>query len=298
MIEWNDPSLAVASDDARRRRFRALQSWYRQHHLQLPPGEDKRGIVRGSMLPHDAPRSANFLSPAIHEYVEARVPVVVGEGGTLEQDRLFRNMLSSMPLCFNLFGAFRVFPISAARVLAAATGLDVASLTRVDVEWTPPGDHPLGDRTAFDAYVEYRNSRNDRCFFGVETKYTEPFSQREYRTERYDEVTASPSSGFVTGAADNLVAKHSNQLWRNAMLAVAVRERGGFAEGRVLVMALDGDESARKATDALRANHRAPDALLAAVSLESLVAEAATTETLAEWSEAFETRYLKLPQPA
>ena len=295
MIEWNDPSLIVKSDPARRRRCRALQSWYRQHVLQLPPGEDRSGIVRASMLPESAPRSANFLSRETFEYVEARVPIVVAEGGTLEKDRLYRNMLSSMPLCFNIFGAFRVYPITAAQVLAECTGLDIAALVDVQVEWTPDGKHPLGDRTAFDAWVEYRNSAGERCFFGVETKYTEPFSEREYRNERYDAVTSDPASGFHEGAADILVGSKTNQLWRNAMLALAVKAGGGFAEGRVLVLSLDNDDGARVAVTGVSAQHENPEQLLSHVTLESLVRTASGADALSAWAAAFSKRYLKLP---
>lgn len=292
-MEWSDRSLVVASDDRRRARYRLLQSWYRQHVLEFEPGKDRRGIVRASMLPKSAPQSANFLSPEIHEYVQARVPVVRSQNGTLEEDRLYRNMLSSMPMCFNIFGALRVYPITAARMLADCTRLDVASLTRVEVEWTPDGEHPLGDRTAFDAFVEYLNSAGDRCFFGVETKYTEPFSQEEYFSDRYAEVTAAPPNGFTDGAAEVLVGRNTNQLWRNAMLAAAVRQQHEYAEGRVLVLALDADTGAEKALYGCRDQHTCPDELFASVTLGALASTAEGT-VLDSWSCKFRRRYLDL----
>ena len=295
MIAWNDKSLQVSSDDAKRAKYRALQSWYREHVLELPPGQDKREIIRGSMIPASAPRSTNFLSAEVYEYVQARVPVVVGEGGTLEEDRLYRNMLSSMPMCFNIFGMFRVFPITAAEVLASCTGLDIAALVDVQVEWTPVGDHPLGDRTAFDAWVEYRTSENRRGFLGVETKYTEPFSQREYRNDKYDAWTDSPKSGFAAGAADVLVKKTTNQLWRNCLLAVAVHDVSEFDEGRVLVLALDGDSGAERALEGVRSQHGDPGQLLSHVTLEALASRAGQTEALADWGREFQRRYLELP---
>jgi len=296
-LAWNDPQLRVRSDPPRRAARRLLQGWWREAELALPPGRDHEGRMRNNLLPAEVvarDRSLNFLSPEVTSYVEERAPIVLGEDGALDEDRLWRNLLSSMPMCFNLFGELRAHPESGARVLARATGLDVAKIEELEVEWTPDGDHPLGDRTAFDAWVAYRDSEDNRGFFAVETKYTEPFSRGVYDRPRYREVTAWPDAGFLPGAADMLRGVATNQLWRNALLAVAVRREGDFDEGRVLVVALEDDPHVRQAMPVFRDVHQDPQALLRVTSLEQLVAAAKEEEPLAAWSEAFERRYLDL----
>ena len=200
---WDDPALAVQSDTSWRARYRRLQSWYRETVLGVPPGTDQRGITRASMLPAEAVAQnpdLNFLDDEIAAYARKRAERVVADGGTLELDRLRRNMLSSMPLCFNLFGALRRHPAAAARGLGSALDLDIDEILMVKVEWAPPPDVHLKDRTALDAFVQYRTGGGRRAFFGVETKYTEPFSQRRYTSERYDAITKDPASGFAAGA--------------------------------------------------------------------------------------------------
>lgn|GEM_PF-5508699 len=62
----------------------------------------------------------------------------------------------------------------------------MAEVIRVAIEWAhEPADEYLGDRTAFDAFVEYRTAEGALCALGIETKLTEPFSQKVYDGEPY-----------------------------------------------------------------------------------------------------------------
>jgi len=297
--KWNDPAFVVPSDTVWRARYRALQSWYRETLIGAPAGEDDKGVLRGNLLPREwvalKPWS-NFLTAEIAEYVEARMPVVGAAGGTMDEGRLVRNLLSSMPLCFNVFGYLRVYPMSAARVFSRALGLDIRFVECIQVEWTPKGEHPLRDRTAFDALVEYRTHAGLRGFLGIETKYTEPFSQREDFSDVYRKITESSGSGFREGAAPRLKRIDTNQLWRNALLAVSVRSSGSYSYGHVVVMAPEGDEEVRKALDGLSAELIEPSSLILSVSLETFTGAAESEPSLKQWAQAFRRRYLDLEQ--
>lgn len=292
---WDDPELA-ATEPKWRARYRLLQSWYRETILGAPPGR-YRGRLRGNHLSAawlaEHP-DANFLSPEVIAYVKQRVPEVLKAGGTLDDTRLHSNLLSSMPLCFNLFGHLRAHPHEAATVLSSAFDLDIAVVDRIEVEWAPdPGRH-LRDRTAFDAFVEYRTDDGKRAFVGVETKYTESFSPEEYDTAEYRRVTANPGSGFRPGAADVLKGGATNQLWRNALLVVSLRQRERFEYGHVAVVACENDLGLRKALDAFAQQLDAPSSLLRTVSYERIIDEAARLAALHDWAVAFRTRYLDL----
>ena len=252
---WNAPELQVASDTKWRAQYRALQSWYREVVLDVPPGLKSPGRLVGSMLPAEAVEvrpGLNFLTPEIAAYVDRRIPEVQAADGTIEVDRLRRNMLSSMPLCFNLFGHLRGAQRPAAEVLSSLLKLEIEEIERIEVEWAPPAAEHLGDRTAFDAFIEYRTHDGARGFLGIETKYTEPFSQTVYESERYRAVTEAPTSGFKPGAYDRLIGPDTNQLWRNALLALSLRAKGVYAHGHVLVVACRGDAGAAKALKGLR----------------------------------------------
>jgi len=288
---WNDTVFRVTSDSRWRAQYRLLQSWYRETVLNEPPDLGTNGRLVGNMLTAAAGAAGrNFLSTDIAAYVEKRIPEVQSANGTIEEKRLRQNMLSSQPLCFNLFGHLRQHPLEAAALLNRALGLEIAQVERIEVEWAPV--EGIDDRTAFDAFVEYRTNSGELGFLGVETKYTEPFSATEYVSKIYTSVTES-SGLFRAGAAEKLKGSTTNQLWRNTMLALQAR-RGGFAKGHVVVVACKEDRTAKAAVRGVREQLFAPDDLVREVSLEGLVEHALKRPALAEWANAFQRRYLDL----
>lgn len=311
---WDDPTLYPRSDGARIRRYRRLQSWYREVQLQAAPGVSQATTSGrlGSLLETEqvvAQPDINFLHPEAARHAKERALEVQEEHGTLEVGRLRHNLLSSMPLCFNLFGALRAEP-AFLELLRACFDPDAASVEEVTCEWAPrPEDH-LGDRTAFDAFVAYRRADGSRAFIGVETKYTEPFSRSIHgrkggkqagevtpRGERYRDVT-DECRWFVRGrdAAEALELPAANQLWRNALLAASLEGAGSFGTGSVIVASTDGDAGAAKALGILGAELEDPERVRR-VSLESIVSAAEDIDGLGGWARRFRHRYLDVDAP-
>ena len=294
---WNDPQLEVDSDTPWRAKYRRLQSWYRETVLNASPGADQRKVIRASMLRRDDVESnprLNFLDDDILAYAVERAEQIQAEGGTLNRDRLMHNMLSSMPLCFNLFGYLRRYPAAAAQTLASVLELDIDEILDIVVEWAPdPGAH-LGDRTAFDAFVRYRSSDGRRAFLGFETKYTEPFSPKRYESERYDAITRDANSGFKPGAETILAEPATNQLWRNALLVHSLRMTEEFDDGYVVVLSCEGDKAAEKAIDGVESQLDNPSTLLRATTYERILSELDTIADTRPWAEQFRRRYLDL----
>lgn len=83
-------------------------------------------------------------------------------------------MLSSMPLCFSLFGTLRSLPDRGLDLVRQLFDHEADEVLWTECEWKPESN-PLGDRTAFDAVLMVRRGQT-RHLIGVETKYTEPFS--------------------------------------------------------------------------------------------------------------------------
>ncbi|WP_146618406.1 PGN_0703 family putative restriction endonuclease [Lujinxingia litoralis] len=297
-IPWDSDVLKVASDTSRTATYRRLQSYYREHVLGVGVGCDSKEVPRPNLLPAAAVAEnpgLNFLTPEIAEYTRARSRYVVCHGGTLEEDRLYRNMLSSMPMCFNIFGYWRQYPMTAASLLGELLDLDIAAITAMEVEWIPRGAHPLGDKTAFDADVEYLTHDNEPGFLGIETKYTEPFSAKEYDRESYRALT-TPANGCKEGAADVLVKRATNQLWRNLLLVKAVQKAEGFKHGHVVVLALADDKGAAKAVEGVREQLEVPESCVRVLSLERLVEGAVGLGVAGHeaWGRAFGGRYLEV----
>lgn len=244
------------------------------------------------MLPEGADESLNFLDRNIAEYAQRRAVQIKNEGGTIDRDRLMRNMLSSMPLCFNLFGYLREHYGEAAHGLGKLLDLDIDDIFGIEVEWAPDRDAHLRDRTAFDAFVRYRTTDGRRAFLGVETKYTEPFSSTPYVSEHYDRLTRDMDSGFKAGAEKRLCKPATNQLWRNALLVHSLRLTRDFCDGHVVVLSCEGDAGARRAITGLESELRQPSSLLRTTTYEKVVTEFATIPATRMWASEFRRRYL------
>jgi hypothetical protein len=238
--------------------------------------------------------------PAAYAHPEERALGTQEEGGSLEPTRLFHNMLSSMPMCFNLFGAMRGEHESFLPVFRSLFDADATRIVEIVCEWAPQEPAArIGDRTAFDAIVRYE-AGDERRFVGIETKYTESFSSKDYDTQLYRDVTAN-SVWFADdpAAPERLKQPKTNQLWRNVMLAVRLEQHGSEGRGSVAVVALTDDAGAAKAVDGVRAEmtdtHR--DRLLS-ISIESILD---TVDDLAPelswWATSFRRRYVDLSLP-
>lgn len=298
-LPWWDHRLEYDGDSARTRNYRRLQSRWRGVVLGLPPGtyEDSNGRVRalGSLLPTMATRQSQLLSQEAIWHAEARLPQLAAEGRKAEPRRLWTNMLSSQPMCFSIFGHLEAHRAAAARALDRVLPWPVERIDEVTLEYAPAaaasrlgGDKP--DNTAFDTMLVVSGAGTHRVI-GVETKYTEPFSQYEYDKPSYRAVTERRGTWFKPGAADALRSSGTNQLWRNVMLAQEA-SRDVTCEGSVLVLTASDDHGAERAVTGVADQLHDPDQRLIHVLLEDLMTSAAQEPALSDWAERFTERYL------
>ena len=182
--DWEAESNCIhvdPNDDPFRGRMRFHQSWYRGCVLGLPPGVNQASKVKkryGNVLRNgDGEQGYNFLTEGIRQVARDRL---AEGGGAIERNRLHCNLLSSQPMCFNLFAPLQLDPSLATTLVSALPGLpEGIQVTAVRLEYAPDPLKHLMDRSAFDAFIEYRRG-DRRGFIGVETKLTEPFSQKSY----------------------------------------------------------------------------------------------------------------------
>jgi hypothetical protein len=214
-----------SGDDAFTARMRLHQSWYRANvvGVECGVGPNPHSQSRyGNMLSaEDGDRGLNFLTPEIAAYARARQKELPAG---IKAHRLFCNMLSSQPMCFNLFAPLALDADLAAPLTSALLGIDVARVDTVIIEHAPaPKADYLDDNTSFDAYVEYRSPDGARGFVGIETKLTEPFSQDEYPISKrsYSRWVEREGSPWLASSRAMLDARGHNQLWRNHMLGYA-----------------------------------------------------------------------------
>jgi hypothetical protein len=227
----------VASDGDWMGRMRFHQSWYRRNRLKLDPGP-----YGNHLLPKHGDEGRNFINDDIFAFAKSRL--AQGQGA-VEKNRLLRNMLSRQPLCFNLFAPLALNLPDATdflRALLPNRSQDARAL-RVSVEYAPPSETHLNDRTAFDAFIEYELPDLQKGFVGIEAKLTEPFSAKSYPFERYAKWGQKADSWWSDHEGRAFGDKQYNQLWRDHLLAFSMlrQPQPQYAEGYLAVLYHDLD---------------------------------------------------------
>ena len=249
-----------------------------------------------------AGRGCNFLTSAIFEVANERLRE---GGGVVEPFRLKRNMLSSQPMCFNLFGELKRDPEElATRLVRALWGEKIeelwdsrrmARVTEVRLEWAPDPKEHLDDRTAFDAFIEYEMEGGEKGFIGIETKLTERFSDDfDDREGRYSKWLTEGSPWGAASRDEVADGKH-NQLLRDHLLAWALREKSSeYAHGSFVVVYHPEDEKCAGVIGDYRELLRNEAALpLWEADLRTVI-DAWKAVAEEKWIRDFEKRYLDL----
>jgi hypothetical protein len=294
------PQYSRDSPFAARMRFH--QSWYRARVLRVPcgtgPGPASVAAYGNMLRREDGKRGLNFLSPQAFAAAEQRLR---DPRGTIDGFRLLHNLLSSQPLCFNLFGPLAEDPDLATAALRSLLRSDeVKRVTQVLLEHAPePRDEYLNDRTAFDAFIAFDSTDGTSGFIGVEVKLTEPFSQCHYDGSAYRRLTEAADSPWAQESWAHVADSRHNQLWRDHLLALALlrHRRSAYASGRLMLVRHPGDDECASITAGYRRLLKANDQTFVDVTLDRVVdacEQAATTAAHREWLASLRLRYLEL----
>jgi hypothetical protein len=205
-----------------RKQMRIHQAWWRACVLAEKPGFHpyrNREKIGSTILDGDR-TGKNFLSENILNSVKKTIEErdVFG-AGMLAEDRLFNNLLSSQPLCFNFFGELMMDSGLALQILRCFYP-NLTGVTRVIFEFAPKENYTK-DNSAFD--VAFEVMQNDKLgLIGLECKYTDSFSHKEYDKEEYRSIFQE-STNF-SDEYDTYKSTRYNQLFRNQLIAEALKQ--------------------------------------------------------------------------
>lgn len=255
--------VLVRTDNSFQQRARLLQALWREAQ-GLPVGLH-RGAPLGSTveLGHAKATLANFLTDTIRDVVRHDV---LGPGrdpdALINETRLFANLLSSQPLCFNLFGELARDLDLATRVIGAMMPGRIGRVTEILFEHSPVRRDPrfTGDRSAFDVFVRYESPSARRGFLAIEVKYHEALNDKAAphrpryllrhglaKGYRDEEVNGATFRGRLLVAehlranlarADRFYVRaqtYDRDIAVNQILGAALDELGGLALSRQLV---------------------------------------------------------------
>ncbi len=202
--------------------------------MRPKPGRPSRPL--GSRIAVDVAREsqANFLSEDIRRAVTNRLANPQPHQ-MLNEDRLYCDLLSSMPMCFNLFGTLPADLNMADRAIHAWWPDVPGRVCAVLFEWSPgrrlPGQY-LENRSAFDVAFELQLEDGSRGILGVETKYHEDCKREkppdEDRRTRYAEVS-SRSGVMSAGSMAAVIATDLQQIWLDHLLALSILQHPSAA---------------------------------------------------------------------
>ncbi len=217
----------IATDTRFRAAARLLQSLQREAagipigpHTSIS-GSKRRRVRLGSRLPQSAAQTGrNFISPEVYRLVRREL-VLREEGAAIDEDRLFGNLLSSMPLTFNVLGPLALDLDIATAVFRDLLPSFVHTVTAIGFEHSPGRGRPeyLHDGTAFDAALQIVTPDGEPGLVFIEVKYSEGMSgPAAAHRPRYDAASRQvrlyrdPDSPALRSVA-------LEQLWREHMLA-------------------------------------------------------------------------------
>lgn len=193
----------------------------------------------GSVLaPVPAAAGANFLTPEIARLAYREI-VYREPGALIDVERFWSNLLSSVPLTLNLFGAMKLNPALAETFVERVAPDLAGKVTHVIFEHSPArGDERFtADGTAFDVLIGLRRADGARTFLAFEVKYSENLTEPEARHRpRWDDLSRS-SELFLDPEAPELRKNPLQQLWREHMLAHAMVENGLYDAGAFILLA-------------------------------------------------------------
>lgn len=284
-----------------RRNARWAQSQWRVRNGwpigSAPYAGNPYAVPVGSRLALDFARDtgANFLTARIRAAAEHRVKNPEPHQ-LLDSERLYADLLSSMPLCFNLFGECWRNPEVAFE--AVRTWWPHLARREIDLrfEHSPGRRDPayLGNRSAFDACFLLGPANAPRAAVGIETKYHEHAKVERAPSpaamQRYVAVTER-SEAFRPDWQRHVVGTDLQQIWLDHLLLLSMLQQPSraWSQGLFVLAYPLSNTSQAGAARRYRAILR-DDSTFEARTLEELVD--GLPETLRG---EFSARYLQLP---
>ncbi len=196
---------------------------------------------------------SNFLTEKIGALVTQEIVNARKNKGLIGEPRIWNNLLSSQPLCFNLFGELYDNLVLATSYFKRLFPSKVEKVNEVKFEYSPGRGNQkyTADHSAFDVFIEY-SSGEKRGFIGIEVKYAE--SLREETIEkanknfrlRYAELTDGCQL-FNQQYIEQLKAPPLSQIWRDHLLSIATKQ--DYDEGFFIFLFPSKNEQCQSGVD-------------------------------------------------
>lgn len=211
-------------------RRRVHQGWWRTAVLLEDAGPNPSRPdeqVCNTLRLTDDNYDRNYLHPdavrAVRDELKNRRSI---RSGIIMEPRIWNNLLSSQPLCFNFWGPLR-YNHNLANQLLSALIPRFGELIDIGFERKPKqGVNLTDDNSAFDVMIEYIDSHGQRAILGMECKYVDHLRSKLYDYPSYRAVYKS-AQGIFAEPYEFYIQPDLNQLFRSQLMACAHEQEEG-----------------------------------------------------------------------
>jgi hypothetical protein len=290
----------IESDTAFSANARLLQSLWRERN-GFPIGyhqkNDEEPTKLGSLIELNSAKKngSNFLTKEIANLVKKEIchPEKV-----IQEPRIWNNLLSSQPLAFNLFGELKEpgYETIKAVLLNYFPG-EIEQVEKICFEHSPGRRRRdlTNDSSAFDVFIEYRSTSQEKCFIGIEVKYAENMRDEPAKIRpEYDKV-ANDTNLFRPEAYDQLRKSNIQQLWRDHLLAASMFiSKTLYQKGKFIVLYPEKNRQCYNAITKYKDTFKSTDpkkSFFYPITLENFLSHLKETGRK-QWISDFESRYL------
>lgn len=262
----HDPQnvVKVSSDNAFTAKARLLQSnWREKKGLEIDIGPSKNSVDKdgnptyyGNMIKGGELSGKNFFFPETFNYAQWRVNKKLKDE-TIDSYRLFNNLMSSMPMAFNLFHPLMMLHSQQPAVLDqmiknAFPKLPIYKIKEIGIEFIPtPVEMFTNDKSAMDAFISFRDKAGGEYIIAIETKYTDSLGTNK-ATKAAEKISFAIDSDLFTPEGIELIKSNCTQIYRNFLLTEKFRVIKGLKESYSIILAPKDHPSTESEINAIK----------------------------------------------
>ncbi len=316
-MKLNDLGHIYSSGNSFTTKAALLQSVYRVNKgfpigettVSIPDGLDENGKPKkkkkirreyGHMVKGGDKMWYNFYNKDILNYAQKRVAEKLPEE-TIEADRLFNNLLSSMPLAFNLFYPLMELlekdVVKTTEIVAALfPNWDITKVDKIGIEFIPtPIKDYTEDKSAMDAFITFIDKEGEKNIIAIEVKYTDSLGTNKAK-ENEKKYEVAKNTKFFTAEGLKVIDQGCTQIFRNFLLTESYRMKEKMPNSYNVILAPAQHPSTLTELNAIKKyfNDTCPEDKLTKYDLETfvhIIAEKVPAE-MKDWINWFEKRYL------
>jgi len=253
----------------------------------------------GNMLVDGETTGKNFFFPETFQYALKRYEEKKPDE-TIDRYRLFNNLLSNMPLAFNLFHPLMMLkendPSTCDTIVRNLfPQLPVHKVVEIFIEYIPtPIERYTNEKSAMDAAILFTDESNKRYLIAIEVKYTDSLGTNRAKDNQLKLQAAIDSTLFIAEGIAH-IEKGCTQIFRNFLLIEKYRMVEGLENTWSFILAPKDHPSTAKEIKSL---HRflkpGLESKLQKYEMENFVAavKASCPPGYMQWINWFYNRYL------